>query len=109
MSSNWRNANVAPVFKKGNRDLSENYRPVSLTCVCCKIMEHIICTHIRSPLDEHGILSCLQHGFRKLFSCETQLLVTLQDLVSLKDKNTQIDMAVLDFSKALALGTRGGD
>ena len=98
--SDWRKANVAPVFKKGNRDLAENYRPVSLTCVCCKIMEHIICSHIRSHLDKHGILSCLQHGFRKFFSCETQLLVTLQDLVSFKDKNTQIDMAVLDFSKA---------
>ena len=79
--SDWRNANVAPVFKKGNRDLAENYRPVSLTCVCCKIMEHIICLHIRSHLDEYGILSCLQHGFWKF-------------------KNTQIDMAVLDFSKA---------
>ena len=63
-------------------------------------MEHIICSHIRCHLDKHGILSCFQHGFRKFFSCETQLLATPQDLVSFKDKNIQIDMAILDFSKA---------
>ena len=63
-------------------------------------MEHIICSHIRSHLDKHGILSCFQHGFRKFFSCETQLLVTPQDLVSFLDKNIQFDKAILDFSKA---------
>ena len=84
----------------GAKDLAENYRPVSLTCVCCKILEHIISCHIRQHLDQHKILWKSQHGFRKLFSCETQLLVTLQDLLSFRDKNIQIDMAILDFSKA---------
>ena len=43
----WKNADVAPVFKKGGRDTAENYRPISLTCVYCKILEHIISSHIR--------------------------------------------------------------
>ena len=90
---------MAPVFKKGNRNLAENYRPVSLTCVCCKLLEHVITSHIRTHLDQHQILSTFQHGFRKS-SCETQLLVTIQDLFSYRDRNVQIDMAVLDFSKA---------
>ena len=77
-----------------------NYRPVSLTCVPCKILEHIICKHIRLHLEKHGILTPLNHGFRSKFSCETQLLVTLQDLLSAQDVNCQIDLAVLDFSKA---------
>ena len=98
--SDWKRAFVAPVFKKGNRNRAENYRPVSLTCVCCKLLEHIISSHIRSHLDKHQILTKLQHGFRKFFSCETQLLVTLQDLMAYYDKNLQIDVAVLDFSKA---------
>ena len=63
-------------------------------------MEHIITSHIRQHLDQHSILSTLQHGFRKFYSCETQLLATLQDLFTYKDKNIQIDLAVLDFSKA---------
>ena len=98
--SDWRNADVAPVFKKGRKDLPENYRPVSLTCVCCKILEYIISTHIRSHLDKYSILSNLQHGFRNFFSCETQLLVTIQDLLKFREEKTQIDIAVLDFSKA---------
>ena len=37
----WRQANVAPVFKKGEKYDAANYRPVSLTCICCKTLEHI--------------------------------------------------------------------
>jgi len=44
----------------------------SLTCICCKIMEHIVCSHIRAHLDKYGILSKVQHGFRASHSCETQ-------------------------------------
>ena len=60
----------------------------------------IITSHIRQHLDQHSILSILQHGFRKSYSCETQLPVALQDLFSYRDKNIQIDLTVLDFSKA---------
>ena len=34
----WKQANVIPVFKKGDKYLASNYRPVSLTCICCKIL-----------------------------------------------------------------------
>ena len=72
---------VSPIFKKGNRNLPVNYRPVSLTSVPCKIMEHIICSHVRDHLDKHSVLTSLQHGFREAHSCETQLHTTLQDLL----------------------------
>ena len=42
----------------------------------------------------------LNHGFRAKFSCETQLLLTLQDLLQTRDKKIQTDVAILDFSKA---------
>ena len=100
LPSLWSQAYVTPVFKKGQRCLPENYRPVSLTCVSCKLFEHIICKHIRNHLDHHGILTPLNHGFRSKHSCETQLLLTVQDLMTCRDQKTQIDMAVLDFSKA---------
>jgi hypothetical protein len=70
----WRQANVIPVFKKGEIYLANNYRPVSLTCICCKILEHIVVTNILNHLDEHKILVDCQHGFRAKRSCETQLL-----------------------------------
>ena len=67
-------ANVAPIFKKGNRGLAENYRPVSLTCITCKLFEHIVCRHILDHVEDHKILTNLQHGFQSGRSCETQLL-----------------------------------
>jgi hypothetical protein len=96
----WRNANVSPLFKKGDRHLPVNYRPVSLTCVVCKVFEHIICKHILDHTDLHNILTNLQHGFRKGRSCETQLVLTMQDLFEANDRKREIDIAVLDFSKA---------
>ena len=96
----WSLANVAPIFKKGNRVLAENYRPVSLTCITCKLFEHIVCRHILDHVEDHKILTNLQHGFRSGRSCETQLITTTHDLLSSFNSKSQIGVAILDFSKA---------
>ena len=49
----WSLANICPLFKKGDRSLACNYRPVCLTCVPCKLLEHIVCCNIMAHLDEH--------------------------------------------------------
>ena len=51
-------------------------------------------------MEEHNLMSCLQHGFRKGHSCETQLLLTLDDLFMSYNRKTQVDVGVLDFSRA---------
>ena len=96
----WRDANVAPIFKKGDRGQAANYRPVSLTAIPCKILEHVIVSQTLDHLDAHHILVDCQHGFRAKRSCETQLIITAHDLASSLNRHKQIDMAVLDFSKA---------
>ena len=96
----WSTALITPVFKKGTRSDPANYRPVSLTCIACKLMEHIICTHVRGHLDLHGILTPSNHGFRARHSCETQLLLTSHDLICHRETSKQVDVAILDFSKA---------
>ena len=96
----WRMANVTAIFKKGEKYKPSNYRPVSLTCICCKIQEHIITSNVLKHLDEHNILTDCQHGFRARRSCETQLLTLADELVSGLDKKHQHDLIVLDFSKA---------
>ena len=119
-------ANVAPIFKKGNRVLAENDRPVSLTCITCKLFEHIVCRHILDHVEDHKIpppsdnrsglppiireewvdnnnhkiLTNLQHGFRSGRSCKTQLITTTHDLLSSFNSKSQINVAILDFSKA---------
>jgi len=96
----WKEALVTPIFKKGDRTDPANYRPISLTSVCCKLMEHVIHSQVMSHLEQHDILADQQHGFRKRRSCETQLVLTLQDLASGLDNSEQIDAILLDFSKA---------
>ena len=96
----WSNALISPVFKKGNVHLASNYRPVSLTSVACKLLEHVICSHIHAHLEQHGLLTPVQHGFRKAHSCETQLLVTMDDFFSAFDAKIQTDVGILDFSRA---------
>ena len=95
----WRDANVAPVYKKGNRHNPENYRPVSHTCILSKRLEHIICHHILNHLDKHKVLTSLNHGFRSGYSCETQLIVTAHDFLGYFEQNKQVDTVILDFSK----------
>ena len=62
LPSLWSQAFVSPIYKKGPRCMPENYRPVSLTCVSCKLFEYILCRHIRNHLDRHGILTPLKLG-----------------------------------------------
>ena len=98
--SKWSTANVSPVFKKGKTCLPGNNCPISLTCVPCKLMEHIICHHIQDHLDNHKILSPFQHGFRAKYYCETQLVTTLHDLFRTRDFGVELYVTILDFSRA---------
>ena len=100
LPKNWTQADITPIYKKSSRYQPGNYRPVSLTCNCCKVMEHVICKHIIKHTEKHSILTVLQHGFRRARSCESQLLVTIHDMLNYWNKNTQLDVIVLDFSKA---------
>ena len=78
--SDWRTANIVPIFKKGDEPKASNYRPVSLTAICSKMLEHIIHSNVMDHLTYYNILSDSQHGFRARRSCETQLVVTIQEL-----------------------------
>ena len=49
--SEWKEANIMPLFKKGSRNKPENYRPVSLTSVVCILLEILI----KRP---HGGIPC---------------------------------------------------
>ena len=100
LPDDWKLANVVPVFKKGNTSLAANYRPISLTCVSCKIMEHIITSNVMRHASTHNILYHLQHGFRDKRSCETQLLEFQNDIVANMNNGKQTDVIVMDFAKA---------
>ena len=96
----WKNANVTAIFKKGSRAKAANYRPLSLTYVASKLLEHIIHSHVMKHLEQHNILTDSQHGFRAKRSTETQLIQTIHDISKSLDKKETVDMAILDFTKA---------
>ena len=96
----WKKANISAVYKKGDKHIAANHRPVSLTCVSCKVLEHIVFRSIMDHVDINKILVHFQHGFRAKHSCETQLVNTVQDLVDGLNDHEQLDLLILDFSKA---------
>ena len=96
----WREASVVPLFKKRDRHLASNYRPVSLTSITCKLLEHIVHSNVMQHFDRYDVLSDNQHGFRKRRSCETQLLTTIQEIASNTAIAKQVDVILLDFAKA---------
>ena len=69
----WKTATVIPVFMKGSQTDSANYRLISLACVCCKVFEYIVSSAIPNHANLHNIICTEQHGFRKHWSCQTQL------------------------------------
>ena len=93
----WSLANICSLFKKGDRSLACNYRPVSLTCVPCKLLEHMVCSNIMAHLEEHRLLSDKQHAFRKWHSCDTQLITVIDDWAKILDNQGQVDTFILDF------------
>ena len=63
LPADWKKANVSAIYKKGPKSDPKNYRPVSLTTLTCKIMEHIVCSHLSRHLSANSIITPLQHGF----------------------------------------------
>jgi len=85
----WKDAFVIPIFKKGLAKNSNNYRPVSLTCIPYKVMESIMYDEMLKYLRLHKLISADQFGFLSRRSTGLQLLATLNDwTAAMRDKKT---------------------
>ena len=98
--SDWRKANIIPIFKKGSRSSPNNYRPVSLTSILCKTMETLVKTKVLGHLVENQLICDEQHGFTPGRSCSTQLLDTLDFWTNVLDDGGNLDAVYMDFRKA---------
>jgi hypothetical protein len=96
----WKRANAVAIHKKGSKTDANNYRPISLTCICCKLLEHIIFKQIITDLENRNFFSPVQHGFRRNLSTITQLIEFQHDLQKVLDIGGQVDAVFLDYSKA---------
>ena len=98
--SDWKMSSVTVIHKKGKKNCVENYRPISLTCITCKIMESLVRDHIMHYFKINNLFSQFQYGFITGRSVSVQLLRVLDDWTSAIDKGSQVDIVYTDFEKA---------
>ena len=96
----WRDANVSPIFKKGSKTQATNYRPVSLTCIICKLLESLLRDQLMEYMFTNNLFSNVQHGFLEARSCVTQLISVMDKWTQILEEGGNIDTVYLDFRKA---------
>lgn len=100
LPTDWKCAIISPIYKKGSKNRAENYRPVSLTAIICKLMETFLKQEIMQHLTEQTLLSSKQFGFISGRSTTTQLLNYLDQCVEKIVGGGVVDTIYLDFQKA---------
>ena len=101
--SQWLQAFVIPVFKKGTTSDPANYRPISLTNTCCRVMEHNINIHLTDYLFSNQLISKHQHDFLVRHSTCINLLETLNDWTIVLDDHHKTYAIYMTFRKHLTL------
>ncbi|BHF63234.1 hypothetical protein SprV_0200622600 [Sparganum proliferum] len=100
LPADWKSARITPLHKGGSKASANNYRPISLTSICCKLMEKIIKRELMRFLEQHNLLSDAQHGFRTGRSCVTNLLNCLERWTRSVDEGNALHVVYIDFKKA---------
>ena len=103
--SERKEANITPLFKRGSKNKPENYRPVNLISVVCKLLETLIRDHMVEFLVKHKLINTYQHGFLKARSCLTNLLCFFEEVTKWVDDGSSVDVVYLDFHKHITHNT----
>ena len=96
----FKTGKITPVFKKGNKECIENYRPVSILPVFGKVFEKIIYKRLYSFLSSNGVLHDQQFGFRKGHSTTHALHKSVNDITKSIANNKHVLGIFIDLSKA---------
>ena len=96
----WKDGHISAIFKKGSRCQVNNYRPISLTSVVCKVLEKLVRNSLMQHLMDNQLISDAQHGFMPGRSCTTQLLQVLDKWTEILDTGGEVDVIYLDYAKA---------
>ena len=100
LPDDWKKAHVSAIFKKGERKYPNNYRPISLTSIVCKVLESVIRDAIVNHMISNDLFSTRQYGFIPGRSTSLQLLKMLDSVTEAIDSNDQVDIIYMDFMKA---------
>ena len=100
LPSDWKNATVVPIFKKGKKNMASNYRPISLTSVICKLLEKFVRDKLLDHLIQNNLICDEQFGFIPGRSCSLQLLDIMEFWTKSIDEKIPVDVIYTDFAKA---------
>jgi hypothetical protein len=96
----WLKSIITPVPKKLNSSLPIDYRPISLTCTACRVMESIILDKIVEHMEKEELFSKNQHGFLRKRGTITCIHECFDSWVESFEKNYSIDILFIDIAKA---------
>uniref|UniRef100_A0A7I4XVS2 Reverse transcriptase domain-containing protein n=1 Tax=Haemonchus contortus TaxID=6289 RepID=A0A7I4XVS2_HAECO len=96
----WKHSFVTPLLKKEPSWNPENYRPVSITSLFCRLFEKVLKKHVSRHLSSNHIVSRHQHGFTPGLSVETNMIECLDDWTEALDDKLSCDVIYFDFAKA---------
>ena len=99
----WKISKIIPLFKKGNRRTTKNYRPVALLSVAGMILEKIIAMQIEEFFERNNLFGSFQFGFRKDKSTVSELLTLFDTLLDAKQNKKEILLIMYDLSSAFDL------
>ena len=95
----WKRANVVPIFKKGDKQLIKNYRPISLLPICGKIFEKITFNNLYNYLNTKNLITKNQSGFRPGDSTTNQLLYLVNEIHKAFDDPKYLEVRAVFFDK----------
>ena len=96
----WKSAKVVPIFKSGNHDLPENYRPISVLPVLSKVFEKAVHYQFLQFLETNELLSDSQIGFRKYRSTKLATALLCDNIRKEMNNGNMIGAVYLDLSKS---------
>ena len=99
----WKIAKVIPLFKSGNKEECNNYRPISVLPLLSKILEKHVFLHFYKYLQHHRLLTDSQFGFRRNQSCQTALITLTEKIYEALEAGNYFGLVQLDLSKAFDL------
>ena len=106
----WKEANVTPVYKKNDKQLISNYRPISLLPILAKVFERIIFKNLYNYLISNIFITKNQSGFRPGDSAVNQFIALVNDIYTAFDdkRSLEVRSVYLDLSRPLTrYGTKG--
>ena len=100
VATQWLEACITAIHKKGPKNLASNYRLISITSVICKMVESIIRDHIVVHMSDNNLFANEQHGFVPRRECMTNLLSAMEDWSEAIELGLDTDVIYTDFAKA---------